>query len=275
MWSTIPTSAATRNFSGAATRRKTRALLVNNQPGRGIFPCFTYRTIADELDAAGVTWHYYAPPAIIGPYGRPLTPFARYVTGPDWENDIVTPPTRVLEDIAHGTLPQVSWVMPTASTSDHAYPRQPRFRNVAISTNKGPDWVASIVNSVGKSKYWKDSAIFVVWDDWGGWYDHVVPPQLDSMGLGFRVPLLVVSPYASTATCRTRNTSSRAFSSSSRGRMASGPWERPTCARTPSPTASTSRKRRARTPRSRRASTRLTSCERLWSRNPLTTISAR
>ncbi|MDQ2908289.1 MAG: hypothetical protein M3R44_02950 [Candidatus Eremiobacteraeota bacterium] len=43
---------------------------------------------------------------------------------------------------------------------------------------------------------WRDTAIFVVWDDWGGWYDHVAPPQLDRMGLGFRVPFIVISPYA-------------------------------------------------------------------------------
>ena len=57
-------------------------------------------------------------------------------------------------------------------------------------------WVASIANAVGKSQYWKSTAIVVVWDDWGGWYDHVKPPHLDYQGLGFRVPMLVISPYA-------------------------------------------------------------------------------
>ncbi len=183
-------------FWGCDSPRDARAL-VNNQPGRGVFPCFTYRTIADELDAAGIRWHYYAPPSNhLGAVWSAFDAIKAIRYGPDWENDVVTPEHRVLDDIAHGTLPQVSWVIPTASTSDHAYPRQPRFRNVTIATNKGPEWVASIVNAVGQSPYWKDSAIFVVWDDWGGWYDHVAPPQLDAMGLGFRVPLLVVSPYA-------------------------------------------------------------------------------
>jgi len=56
--------------------------------------------------------------------------------------------------------------------------------------------VANIVNTIGQSKYWKDTVIFVTWDDWGGWYDHVPPPQLDRMGLSFRVPLLAIAPYA-------------------------------------------------------------------------------
>jgi phospholipase C len=64
------------------------------------------------------------------------------------------------------------------------------------ASNTGPDWVTSIVNEIGASKYWADTAVLITWDDWGGWYDHVPPPQVDSMGLGFRVPLLVVSPYA-------------------------------------------------------------------------------
>jgi phospholipase C len=78
------------------------------------------------------------------------------------------------------------WVTPNAANSDHA----------GIGQNTGPSWVASVVNAIASGPNWSSTAIFIVWDDWGGWYDHVVPPQLDSMGLGFRVPLIVVSPYA-------------------------------------------------------------------------------
>jgi phospholipase C len=56
--------------------------------------------------------------------------------------------------------------------------------------------VATIVNAIGKSQFWDSTTIFISWDDWGGWYDHVPPPQVDDMGLGFRVPVIVVSPYA-------------------------------------------------------------------------------
>jgi phospholipase C len=56
--------------------------------------------------------------------------------------------------------------------------------------------VSSIVSAIGSSQYWKDTAIFVTWDDWGGWYDHVAPPKIDQNGPGFRVPLIAISPYA-------------------------------------------------------------------------------
>ena len=56
--------------------------------------------------------------------------------------------------------------------------------------------MAAVVNAIGKSAYWNDTAIFVTWDDWGGWYDHVTPPIYNAYELGFRVPLIVISPYA-------------------------------------------------------------------------------
>jgi phospholipase C len=77
-------------------------------------------------------------------------------------------------------------VVPTGRDSDH--PGQ--------KSDTGPSWVADIVNTIGASAYWKDTAIVVLWDDWGGFYDHVPPPQLDYLGLSFRVPMIVISPYA-------------------------------------------------------------------------------
>jgi phospholipase C len=88
--------------------------------------------------------------------------------------------------VQNGNLPAVSWITPTCENSDHA----------GCGANAGPAWVASIVNAIGQSQYWNTTAIFVTWDDWGGWYDHVPPKMLDYDGLGFRVPLLVISPYA-------------------------------------------------------------------------------
>jgi phospholipase C len=76
--------------------------------------------------------------------------------------------------------------MPVCSDSDH----------VNCPGGFGPSWVAALVNTVGKSRFWDSTAIFVQWDDWGGLYDHVPPPYEDYDGLGFRVPLLVISPYA-------------------------------------------------------------------------------
>ena len=106
--------------------------------------------------------------------------------GQDWTNDVITPQNRILTNVKNGTLANMTWVMPTCSTSDHA----------GCGSNKGPAWVASVVNTIGQSKFWKSTAIFVFWDEWGGWYDHVAPPYVDYDGLGMRVPLLIISPFA-------------------------------------------------------------------------------
>jgi phospholipase C len=102
---------------------------------------------------------------------------------------VATPqnPAPVLTDIANRQLPEVSWVIPSGANSDHA----------SINEGAGPSWVAAIVNAIGNSPYWDNTVIFITWDDWGGWYDHVPPPQIiNSYEYGFRVPLIVVSRYA-------------------------------------------------------------------------------
>jgi phospholipase C len=83
-------------------------------------------------------------------------------------------------------------VTPTYANSDHP----------GTDSATGPAWIASVVNAIGQSQFWNSTAIFIVWDDWGGWYDHVPPPVLPSnryFALGLRVPVIVVSPYARTA----------------------------------------------------------------------------
>jgi phospholipase C len=152
----------------------------------GPFPCFDYMTEGDLLDAAKVSWRYYAPSLadsfnILSAYEA--IRHIRY--GADWNTNVITPETTILTDIANNNLAAVSWVVPQYNTSDH--PGAPAY---------GPQWVASITNAVGASQYWDSTAIIITWDDWGGFYDHVPPPQVDSMGLGFRVPLIAVSPYA-------------------------------------------------------------------------------
>jgi phospholipase C len=86
----------------------------------------------------------------------------------------------------HGDLPAVSWVVPSGAVSEH--PPAP--------VSWGQSYVTGIVNAVMRSPDWKSTAIFVSWDDWGGFYDHVVPPTVDENGYGLRVPALVISPYA-------------------------------------------------------------------------------
>ncbi len=156
--------------------------------GRDISPCLDNQTLGDELDTAGISWHYYTSSVNDPASGiwNAYQAIDHIRNGPDWNADVVSPQTRFFKDVSAGKLPAVSWVTPTCANSDHA----------SCDSNHGPHWVASLVNAVGKSQYWKSTAIFVFWDDYGGWYDHVPPPLEDYDGLGVRVPLIVVSAYA-------------------------------------------------------------------------------
>jgi phospholipase C len=149
------------------------------------YPCFNRNSLIQLIEAKSLTWHYYqdhlgpglweAPDAIAPVFHTPL-----------FASDVVAPPSQVLKDIAAGSLANVVWVTPTWAASDHA----------GSTDGSGPSWVASVVNKIGLSKYWKNTAIFVTWDDWGGWYDPMPPAVYNSYELSFRVPLLVISAYA-------------------------------------------------------------------------------
>ncbi|MBI3475680.1 MAG: hypothetical protein HY010_08090 [Acidobacteria bacterium] len=162
-----------------------------------IYPCFEHPTLTDLLDARPLSWKYYSPLAgsiwtgpnaiehMCGPDKAP--PNGTSCVGAEWNNHVVLGQTQVLTDISAGKLAAVSWVIPTNASSDHA----------KGNDGSGPSWVASVVNAIGNSQYWKDTAIIITWDDWGGWYDHVPPPAIhNSYEYGLRVPLIVVSPYA-------------------------------------------------------------------------------
>jgi len=163
----------------------------------GPWPCFNFETLADIAMPAGVTWRYYAPG--LDELGNIWSAFdaIRHIRySPYWAN-VVSPETQVLRDARRGDLANITWVVPTAWNSDHPFPRERSPEDLGIEgAVYGPEWVASIVNTIGHSPLWNTTAIIVVWDDWGGWYDHVKPPQLDRMGLGFRVPMVLISPWA-------------------------------------------------------------------------------
>jgi phospholipase C len=148
-----------------------------------MYPCFEHLTLMDLLDAQNISWRYYAPSA--GSIWTAPNAIQHLRSGPDW-NNVVLDPTQVLNDVSNGNLAAVSWVIPSGAYSDHA----------GGTDGSGPSWVASIVNAIGNSPYWANTAILITWDDWGGWYDHVAPPIFNSYEYGFRVPLIVVSPYA-------------------------------------------------------------------------------
>jgi phospholipase C len=168
-----------------------------------MYPCFEHPTLTDLLNNANISWRYYAPSAgsiwtapnaiqhMCGPNVPP--PNGTSCTAPDWTNNVIlatpTNPVPVLNDIANQQLATVSWVIPNGKESDHAQGND----------GSGPSYVASIVNAIGNSSYWSNTAIILTWDDWGGWYDHVAPTIINSYEYGFRVPMIVISPYAKPA----------------------------------------------------------------------------
>jgi phospholipase C len=156
--------------------------------GYRIRVCFDNKTLGGELDDAKISWRYYTAetPHGDGGFWSAYSAIKRIYRGPDWQKDVISPQTLFFTDVSNGDLPAVSWITPTCENSDHP----------GCGAKTGPAWVASIVNAIGQSAYWKSTAIFVTWDDYGGWYDHVPPKMLDYDGLGFRVPLLIISPYA-------------------------------------------------------------------------------
>jgi phospholipase C len=169
--------------------------------GLGPFPCLNYTTIRDLLDAAQISWKYYEPsfpgtnlPGTTAWIWSAFDAIRAVRYGPEWGVNVngptSSPETSIFTDISNGTLPAVSWLIPDNQNSDH--PDDPK----AAFPDTGPSWVAQVVNAVGTSSAWKTTAIVVIWDDWGGFFDHEKPPQLDYQGLGFRVPMIVISPYA-------------------------------------------------------------------------------
>lgn len=171
------------------------------------YPCFDFPTLGDELQRRGLTWRYYAPKLSSaaqwrrfmtthsgdegqGPdFGQLWTAYdavAHDRYGPSWSENVVSPPVRFLSDIQAGRLSNVTWIVPDWKNSDHSFSQ----------SKTGPSWVTALVNAIGQSKFWPNTVIFVMWDDSGGWYDHVPPPQVDYDGLGVRVPLIIISPYS-------------------------------------------------------------------------------
>jgi phospholipase C len=169
-----------------------------------MYPCFEHQTLADLLESDDISWKYYTlssgsiwtAPTAIDHICVPSQPYSGTCTGSEYTDNVVVGPAEVLTDIGRCTLPSMSWVIPLVENSDHP----------GSNTGGGPAWVASVVNAIGNNKkcangetYWDDTVIMVVWDDWGGWYDHEAPtfltyPEGDYQ-YGFRVPFVVISAY--------------------------------------------------------------------------------
>jgi phospholipase C len=210
---------ATGNY-GCAADPGTLVQLVNpatQDEKTEIFPCIKQSSLADVFARATpqITWTYYTAGARSlqtspNSYESLCTVVNGACTGPYWNKGqangyINLTPSNILTDISKCKLQQVNWVIPLGLESDHA----------GLTDGSGPSWVASIINAIGNQPkcsngetYWDNTVILVTWDDWGGWYDHVVPPAVSAKApqgassyvYGFRVPLLVVSAYTPAGT---------------------------------------------------------------------------
>lgn len=157
--------------------------LVNSKTKAGSnywsYPCYNIYSLPQTLNSAGISWRYYSQETI---WDTPimLQPLA---SSPNNSRS----PTQFVSDVQSGNMADVSWVMPPGGEqSDHP----------PAHLEGGQNYVAKQINTIMNSPYWSNTAIFLTWDDWGGQFDHVPPPQLDNLGLGPRVPLIVISPYA-------------------------------------------------------------------------------
>jgi phospholipase C len=144
--------------------------------------CFDMEVLPDQLDEAGVSWKYYATE---NAWMNVLQMIRHIRYGPGWRN--VVDPEMFVGDVRRGELPQVSWLIPPEPYNEHP--------GGGKSVCAGENWTVQHVNALMKSEYWESTAIVIVWDDFGGFYDPVAPPVVDYMGLGPRTPALIISPY--------------------------------------------------------------------------------
>jgi len=153
-------------------------------------PCFNSETLADEADAAGVSWKYYAPqPGQQGYVWSTMDAIKHIRDTAQWGAHVV-PYTDFDQDISSGSLPALSWLTTAPMYSDHP----------GDSECMGENWTVQQINAIMQSPLWSSTVIVLTWDDYGGFYDHVAPPRENLHMLGPRVPALVISPYTKRGT---------------------------------------------------------------------------
>ena len=196
---------AQRFFSSAWGSSEINHMYAIAARGGGPLPAtgYDFPTIFDRLQAAGVSWKFYVQnydPAInfrnhdpaaaksAQLIWAPMLNFARFIDDPALSSHIVDM-SQYYTDLNDGTLPAVAYLAPSGQ-SEHP----------PGDITVGQSFGAATVTSLMRSSAWSSSLFTLSWDDWGGWYDHVAPPQVDADGYGFRVPAIFVSPYAKTGT---------------------------------------------------------------------------
>lgn len=149
--------------------------------------CFRFKTVGEQLTEIGVDWRYYsAVPGQVGYFWNAYNGIDGVFHTDLWNEHAANSVDRLVHDIESDELPAVTWVTPHFALSDHP----------PASSSFAHNWLTDVVNAVMRSDMWEHTAIFITWDEWGGFYDSVMPPAVDETGLGFRVPLLTISPYA-------------------------------------------------------------------------------
>ena len=151
-----------------------------------VFPCFDFPTLADSMENASppVSWRYYAPPQGSPGYNFSVFNAINHIRNSELWTEHVVPDSQFVSDALSGNLPAVSWLV-TGPGSEHP----------PNSTCVGENWTVQQLNAVMQGPDWNSTAVIIVWDDFGGFYDHYPPPRVDIFGLGPRVPLLIISPY--------------------------------------------------------------------------------
>ncbi len=153
---------------------------------QSISPCMDFPALPDLLNSAGLTWTYYSPDEDTDGFEwNGLDAIAHIRYGSQWTTN-VKETAQFETDAANGKLANVSWLVEPLEDSGHP------VASICFNENT----VVDLVNAAMSGPEWNSTAILLTWDDWGGFYDHVVPPQVDLTGLGFRTPLIVISPYS-------------------------------------------------------------------------------
>src|SRR2546421_8485215 len=136
--------------------------------------CFDFKTVGDQLTEKKIDWAFYA--ADKGQPGYFWNAFngIAQVFHTDMWHEHVRSVDKLQGDIDAGALPSMTWITPRFQVSDHP----------PWSTCFAHNWVSDVVNRIMRSPMWKHTAIFITWDEWGGFYDHVLPPKVDELGLG-------------------------------------------------------------------------------------------
>lgn len=142
-------------------------------------------TVFDQLQAKGVSWRYYY---VQSSLGEPLPLQLPHIAQKSSLFSYVVPMNRLAFDISAGALPNVTYIDPSSDISISEHP--------PAGVTQGQNWTMDVIRALMAGTQWPTSAILLTWDESGGFYDHLPPPQVDDYGYGFRVPMLMISPFA-------------------------------------------------------------------------------